>query len=153
MGIERLRSCAWILCGAMVATLSGGCAGAPASPGGQEGTKAEAAENPLEVPMDAMGDAFKALRKQVGNASANASSLGLVATLRENATAARGLAPDSAEAADAAARPAFLEGFRAQIDRLLASLATLEAQLRDGKNDDAARTVEEIVGIMYRGKE
>src|SRR5258706_16374847 len=104
MGIERLRSCAWILCGAMVATLSGGCAGAPASPGGQEGTKAGAAENPLEVPMEAMGDALKALRKQGGHASAKASSLGLVGPPRENATAARGLAPAPDDGAGPPAR-------------------------------------------------
>ena len=66
-------------------------------------------ETPLTEQMETMGDAFKAVRRQVSDASANASTLEHLATIRSAAEKGLEFAPAYAAEKPEAERAAFIE--------------------------------------------
>ncbi|PTY06351.1 hypothetical protein DB347_13050 [Opitutaceae bacterium EW11] len=94
--------------------------------------------------MDEMGDAFKALRRQIEDASKNPSSLEQVAILKKNATAALNLVPAKAADLPEADRPKFVSGYKTEMKKLLGHLDELEAALKAGDNAQAAKTLRAI---------
>ena len=99
--------------------------------------------------MDVMGTAFRKLKRQVTDATQNAASLQLVATIRLGAEEAVKLVPAKAADVPAAERAKFVADYQVKMKDLLTTLEKLEVALRADKNDEAARLVAEL-GLMQK---
>jgi soluble cytochrome b562 len=108
-------------------------------------------ETELEDKMDVMGTAFRKLKRQVNDATQNAASLRLVATLRAAAEEAKTLVPAKAADIPESERAQFVASYRAKMTDLLATLGQLEAALQAGKNNEAVRLVAELVVMQKTG--
>ncbi|MBI2814311.1 MAG: hypothetical protein HYX71_08510 [Opitutae bacterium] len=113
--------------------------------------KPEKAETELTRTMDKVNAAYRKLRKQAGDAAQNAGSLALVATIREHIVAAAKLEPFKLTEIPAAGRPKMLEGYRAKMKELLATIGELEAALKAGHNGEAANLVEAMKALQKEG--
>lgn len=120
--------------------------GAPAA-GGPGHRKHPATE--LEDRMDEMGAAFKKLRRQITDATQNASSLELVAKLSAGAEKAAKLTPAKASDLPEAERPKFIADYQSEMKVLQEQLAKLSAALKANNNADAEKVLKDI-GAMQR---
>src|ERR1035437_1494969 len=93
----------------------------------------------LEDKMDVMGTAFRKLKRQMNDATQNAASLQLVATIRLVAEEAVKLVPAKAADVPAAERAKFVADYQVKMKDLLTTLEKLEVVLRADKNDEAVR--------------
>ena len=101
-------------------------------------------ETPLTEQMETMGDAFKAVRRQVSDASANASTLEHLATIRSAAEKGLEFAPAYAAEKPEAERAAFIEAYQKDMHAFIAVVDELSGALKAGDNAKA----EELVGQM-----
>ena len=108
-------------------------------------------ETELEEKMDSMGQAWKKLKRQAADATKNAESLQLVATLRTAAEEAAKLEPAKAADVPVADRAKFVADYRGGIKKLIGELAKLEVALQAGKNDEAAKLVADIGALQKAG--
>jgi len=114
-----------------------------------ESPKQPQEETELEDKMDVMDTAFRKLKRQVNDATQNAASLQLVATIRLGAEEAVKLVPAKAADVPAAERAKFVADYQMKMKDLLTTLEKLEVTLRADKNDEAARLVAEL-GVMQK---
>jgi len=113
-------------------------AAAPAAaPGSEKKTE-------LEMRMDRIGKAFRKLKKQVGDPAQNAASLELLSAMEAAAKEAIELTPEKAEDIPEDQRAKFEADFQSGIKNLQDLFAKLRDALTAGKNDDAAKLVDEI---------
>ena len=89
--------------------------------------------------MEKMGGAFRALRKQVSDASKNADSLAKVATIRQNAEASLKLDPALTKEKPAAEQKKFVEQYRAEMKKFVELCGKLEAALKANNNAEAEK--------------
>jgi soluble cytochrome b562 len=115
------------------------------------GAKKEKEETELTKKMDGMKDAFRLVRQQVADASKNADSLKLVAIIKEHAAAAAKMEPFKLTEIPAADRPKMLAGYREEMKELAGELDKLEAALKAGHNDQAAKLVDDIIAVQKEG--
>lgn len=108
-------------------------------------------ETELEGKMDSMGQAWKKLKRQAADATKNAESLQLVATLRTSAEEAAKLEPAKAADVPAADREKFVADYRGGIKKMINELTKLEAALLAGKNDEAAKLIADIGALQKAG--
>ena len=101
-------------------------------------------ETELEGKMEVMGSAFRKLRNQVGDATKNADSLELVARIRAAATEAVKLTPAKTADLPASDRAKFVADYQAKMKGFFEQLEKLEAVLKAGKNDEAAKLIADI---------
>lgn len=101
--------------------------------------------------MDEMRVAFRRLRRQVADASANASSLELVARLRKASEQSAALAPAKAAALPEAERAAFVADYREKMKSLIAEVDKLKAALEAGENEEAVALVARIESLQKAG--
>ena len=101
-------------------------------------------DTPLGEQMELMGDAFKAVRRQVSDASANASTLEQLATIRDAAEKGLEFAPAYAAEKPEAERAAFVEAYQKDMHAFIAVVDELSAALKADNNELAA----ELVGKM-----
>ncbi|HEY9155011.1 MAG TPA: cytochrome b562 [Opitutaceae bacterium] len=101
-------------------------------------------ETELGKQMEKMGHAFKKLRKQVGDASQNASSLELVATARKAAEESLTLTPAKAATLPEAERPKFIADYQDGIKQLIAKFDDLSAALKANNNEEAQKIFKDI---------
>jgi soluble cytochrome b562 len=115
----------------------------------QETKAAESSEDKtdLEKQMDKMGKAFRALRKQISDSSQNASSLDLIATIKDAAAASSNLTPKKAADLPEADRPAFVAQYQAGLKDLAASLDKVTADLKAGDNTAAANDLKDVGAV------
>jgi len=109
-------------------------------------------ETELEGKMDSMGKAWKKLKRQVADATKNAESLQLVATINAAAEEAAKLVPAMTTDLPVADREKFVADYRLGIKKLVAELAKLETALKAGKNDEAAKLVADIGALQKEFK-
>lgn len=109
-----------------------------------EGKKGHEEETELGAKMDKMGSAFRALRRQISDASKNADSLARLAVLRENAEASLKLDPAKKADLPPAEQAKFVADYRAKMKDFLALVDKVEAALKANNNDEAAK----LVGVM-----
>ena len=102
---------------------------APASAAASKKSKTD-----LEKAMSTIGRANRQLKKQIADASKNASSLELVAKMREGAEASVKLIPAKAQDLPASERDAFTSKYQASMKDFLAGVAKLEADLKANNN-------------------
>jgi uncharacterized protein YukE len=100
-------------------------------------------ETELGNQMDKMGGAFRKLKRQVADASKNEDSLKLVATIKAASAESVKLTP--------AWKPEQKEKYQAKMKEFNGSVAKLEAALKAGKNDEAAKICEELGAAQKEG--
>jgi soluble cytochrome b562 len=101
-------------------------------------------ETELGKRMETMGHAFKKLRKQIGDASQNASSLELIATARSAAEEALKFTPEKTETLPEAERPKFIADYQDGIKQLIAKFDDLSAALKANNNEEAQKIFKDI---------
>ena len=103
------------------------------------GVQAADAETELGGKMEKMGGAFRALRRQISDASKNADSLVKVATIRQNAEAALKLEPAMKAEKPAGDQKKFVANYQADMKKFIELCGKLEAALKANNNEEAAR--------------
>lgn len=93
--------------------------------------------------MDKMNGAMRKLKKQVADAAQNADSIKLVATIKAEATEAAKEKP--------AWHPEDAPKYQAKMKEFIAKVGDLEAALKAGKNDVAAKIVDELGAAQKEG--
>lgn len=121
---------------------------APAAPAA---TKAKKPETELSEKMDKMNGAFRKLRRQAGDATKNADTLEQIAILREYADASLKLEPYKAGEVPAGDRAKLVEGYQAKMKEFQAGVAKLEAAIKAGQNEAAAKLVQELGAMQKEG--
>ena len=142
----------------LAALLTGGFAVAraddapPAPPSGDApahapGARPDHKDTELGKKMGAINRAFKKLRKQVSDASQNASSLELVAGARKAAEEAMNLTPEKAASLPESERPKFIADYKDGIKKLIAKFDALSEALKANNNAEADKIFKDIASF------
>jgi len=108
-------------------------------------------KTPLGKKMSAMNAAFKAVGRQVEDASQNANTLEQLAIIETNAKAALTMVPAKKEKVPSAEQAKFQSGYEAGMKELLTAVDKLKVSIKAGKNADAVATYDEIKGLQRDG--
>lgn len=108
-------------------------------------------ETELGGKMDKMNGAFRKLRKQINDPSANASSLEQVAIMRQYAVEAAKLTPAKAADIPEADRAKFVADYQAKMKDTLALIDKLADALKANKNDEAAKLFAQLGAAQKEG--
>ena len=101
-------------------------------------------ETEMGAKMEKMGGAFRALRRQISDASKNADSIAKVQAIKVNAEASLKLEPDLKKEKPAAEQAKFVESFRADMKKFIELCGKLEAALKANDN----KAAEKLCGEM-----
>jgi hypothetical protein len=119
-------------------------------PAPKEGKSAhEEPETELGKTMEKLNGAWRKLRKQVNDPASNASSLELVATVKELSEKAATLQPDKAKDLPEADRAKYIQAYQDKMKEFTAKLAKLSDAFKAGDNTSAAAVLKEL-GTMQR---
>jgi soluble cytochrome b562 len=91
--------------------------------------------------MEKVGGAFRALGRQITDASKNADSLAKIATIKENLQASLKLEPAKKSEIPAAEQKKFVADYQKSMKEFLALVEKTEAALKAVNNDEAAKLV------------
>ncbi|WP_411280222.1 cytochrome b562 [Gemmatimonas sp.] len=108
-------------------------------------------KTPLGKKMSAMNTAFKAVGRQVDDASKNANTLEQLTTIETNAKAALTMVPAKKEKVPAAEQAKFQAGYEAGMKEFLAAVAKLRVSIKAGKNAEAVVIYDEIKALQREG--
>ena len=105
------------------------------------GPAANAAEPETELggKMEKMSGAFRALRRQIADATKNADSLAKLATIKENANAALKLEPALKAEKPAADQAKFVADYQAEMKKFIELVGKVEAALKANDNAGAEK--------------
>lgn len=106
--------------------------------------KSEEPETELGAKMEKMGGAFRALRRQIADASKNQDSLAKLATIKQNAQAALKLEPAKKAEIPAAQQAKFVADYQAKMKEFIALTEKVEAALKANNNEEAQK----LLGAM-----
>lgn len=101
-------------------------------------------KTPLAKKMSAMNTAFKAVGRQLEDASQNASTLEQLTAMETNAKAALAMIPAKKQQVPAGDQAKFQAGYESGMKDLLATIAKLKASIKAGKNAEAAAIYDEM---------
>lgn len=125
---------------------------APAQEGGKaKGEKHAHDETPLGESMDKMNGAWRKLKRQAADAAQNASSLELLATIKEASEKSLTFKPDLAKDIPADKRDKFIEGYQAKMKETIAAFDKLGALLKAGDNPAAVELIAKIGTMQKEG--
>jgi hypothetical protein len=108
-------------------------------------------ETELGAKMEKMGGAFRALRRQISDASKNADSLAKLAVIRQNAEASAKLDPAMTKDIPAAKQKEFVARYQAEMKKFLELTAKVEAALKANNNAEAAKLVTQLADAQKSG--
>ncbi len=108
-------------------------------------------KTPLGKKMSAMNAAFKAVGRQIDDASKNANTLEQLTIIETNAKAALTMVPAKKEQVPAADQARFQSGYEAGMKEFLVAVAKLKVSIKAGKNTEAVATYDEIKGLQRDG--
>lgn len=108
-------------------------------------------ETELDHKMEDMNGAFRKLRRQISDASSNASSLELVAKLRKASEESVALIPAKAARVPEADREKFVADYQAKMKEFIAEVDKLKTALEAGKNDEAAAILNKLNSLQKSG--
>jgi soluble cytochrome b562 len=116
-------------------------------------------ETELGKHMEKIGGAFRKLRKvdpatklaQIADPAKNEDSLKQLAIIKDNATAAAKLEPALKARKPADEQAKFVAAYQEQMKHFLADVDSATAALKAGKNDEAAKLVNELKDDMDKG--
>lgn len=108
------------------------------------GLVARAADTETELggKMEKIGGAFRALRRQITDASKNADSLAKLATIKENAVASLKLEPAMKADKPAAEQKKFVADYQAEMKKFIELVGKVEAALKANDNAEAGKLLE-----------
>jgi hypothetical protein len=109
------------------------------------------AETELEGKMDTLNGAFRKLRRQVTDATKNAESLKLVAEIKAASEESVKLIPAKAADLPEDERAAFVSAYQTKMKEFFAKLGELEAALKAGQNEQAAKIVAALGDLQKDG--
>jgi soluble cytochrome b562 len=109
----------------------------------------EKPETELEGKMSSMNRAFRKLRRQITDAAQNDESLKLVAQIKQAGEDAVKLIPAKAADLPEAERAQFVADYQKKMKSFLGEVDKLEAALKAGNNENAAKIVAEL-GAMQK---
>ncbi len=112
---------------------------------------ADKEETELGNHMDKMNGAMRKLKKQVGDAAQNASSLELVATIKKEGAASVKLEPAKKAEIPAGDQAKFVADYQKQMKDFNAKVEALEAALKANNNTEAAKIVDEMGAAQKQG--
>ena len=117
------------------------------------GLVARAAEPETELggKMEKIGGAFRALRRQISDASKNEDSLAKIAVIKENAQAATKLEPAKKDEIPAADQKKFVADYQADMKKFVELVTKVEAALKANQNEEAAKLVEQMGADQKKG--
>lgn len=110
----------------------------------EEKGPAKEPETELGKTMEKLNGAWRKLRKQVNDPTANASSIELVATVKEQSEKAVTLQPDKTKDLPEADRAKFVQSYQEKMKELTAKLEKLSAAFKANDNTAAAAILKEI---------
>jgi cytochrome c556 len=128
----------------LLATFALSAASGADTPAREAAPPADKPETELTRQMDGINGAFRKLRRQVADAGRNAESLELVATMRRHAAASVDEVPAKAANIPEADRAKWTADFKARMREMLGTIDKLEAALKAGQNEEAAKLVTEL---------
>jgi cytochrome c556 len=102
---------------------------------------ADEPETELGAKMEKVGGAFRALGRQITDASKNADSLQRLAVIKENLTAGLKLEPAKKAEIPAADQKKFVADYRAEMKKFLELVEKTEAALKANNNAEAEKLV------------
>lgn len=108
-------------------------------------------ETELDHKMEDMNGAFRKLRRQISDASANASSLELVAKLRKASEESAALIPAKAANLPEGDRARFVAAYETKMKEFIAEVDALKAALEAGKNEEAAALLSKLNNLQKSG--
>ena len=108
-------------------------------------------ETPLGKKMSAMNKAFKAVGRQIDDASKNANTLEQLAIIETNAKAALTLEPEKKAKVPAAEQAKFQAGYQAGMKELITTVQKLQVAIKAGKNAEAVATYDEMKKLQREG--
>jgi len=108
-------------------------------------------ETELDHKMEDMNGAFRKLRRQISDPSANASSLELVAKLRKASEESAALIPAKAANLPEADRAGFVAAYETKMKEFIAEVDALKAALEAGKNEEAAALLTKLNNLQKSG--
>jgi soluble cytochrome b562 len=94
--------------------------------------------------MAKMNSAWRKVRRQVSDATKNEDTLKQLAIVRANANDALKEEPEKKADLPAAEQAKFVADFQSKMKEFIAQLDNVDVALKAGKNDDAAKIVEEL---------
>ncbi len=108
-------------------------------------------KTPLGKKMSAMNTAFKAVGRQLDDASKNANTIEQLTTIETNAKAALTMVPAKKEQVPAAEQAKFQAGYEAGMKEFIATVAKLKATISAGKNTEAVAIYDDMKGLQRDG--
>ncbi len=115
------------------------------------GAQAADTETELAGKMDKMGSAFRALRRQAGDASKNADSLAKVAIIKQNAIASAKLEPVKKADLPAAQQKKFVADYQAKMKEFVMLAEKLEAAFKANNNAEAEKLIGQMADAQKAG--
>lgn len=103
--------------------------------------------------MEAMNKSYKKLRTQVTDKSQNEASIKLLLEMQKNVVTAKGEVPERVKKASEGDRVKMIQGYRAEMNGLLAHLIKIETAISDGNNAEAEKMVAALMDIKKTGHE
>ncbi|MEN9631871.1 MAG: hypothetical protein RL077_275 [Verrucomicrobiota bacterium] len=113
--------------------------------------RAADAETELGAKMEKMSGAFRAVRRQITDASKNADTLAKLATIRENAEASLKFEPAKKSEIPTAEQAKFVAGYKADMKKFLELLGKVEAAVKANKNEEADKILKEVGDAQKAG--
>lgn len=110
----------------------------------QEAPAAKKEHTALEDRMEKINSAWRRLRRQVAEPAQNASSLELIATIREAAKGTEKMTPAKIEEVPEAERAKFLADYQAGMKKFFEQLDALETALKSSNNEEAGKVLSAI---------
>ena len=117
------------------------------------GVTAFAEDTPMEKEMSAMNKAYKALKKSVEDPAAKAENLKLIADIKKTTETTSKMEPKTTADQPAAAKPAFLEKYKAQMADFAKEVAALEAAVTAGNTAAAKASFDKLNELKKKGHE
>lgn len=135
----------------LVLTLASSLPLAPVLRAQEHEHKKKADETELGNTMEKMSGAWRKLRKQAGDATSNASSLELVATVKACAEKALTFKPARAEDVPAADRAKFIADYQTQMKEFVAQAGRLAEAFQAGDNAAAQALIQKMGAMQKEG--
>jgi len=108
----------------------------------------ESDKTPLGKKMSALNTAFKAVGRQIDDASKNASTLEQLAIIETNAKAALTLEPEKKAQIPAAEQAKFMADYKAGLEKFLVTVGNMRAALKAGNNAEAAAALDAMKSLQ-----
>jgi soluble cytochrome b562 len=121
-------------------------AAAPAAPADSSAAP-KPEKTPLAKDMDKINRSFRALRKQISDATQNDSTLTLLATIHDSATAAAKETPAKAADLPDADQAKFNSDFQSKMQEFITAVDKVTADIKGGDNASAATDLKALASL------